>query len=329
MACMTSKVDKKALKDADVQEIIRRWRKFSFLRELYTDRNLFKDFESLRQRSLYASNLSPETGTPLTEPSQDHGGIETNHVEQDRLFNPSFKYCFHKCIVLHSTAIACLKFARRAINQTISPVDSFPDLDADARKLESIVERLWQKHATDFGGESGALRLSCKIQCLEVFDFVYGFILPKVLPIERLAELTSWEGNDEQGEYPYDDIYFVQGIDLEYGRTNLFRSRRILQPQDLVELLENGAWNRTKLVEKSMHLQTRGTFGNEEEKQGFWPRIRSQDLRQNPRLSNNAEDPCWWDIIRVRCGSSFLTESLSSYREDLEKLKSRYGREFE
>ena len=46
IACMT-KMDKKAFKDADVREKIKRWRQFSSLRELYTDRDLFREFESI------------------------------------------------------------------------------------------------------------------------------------------------------------------------------------------------------------------------------------------------------------------------------------------
>ena len=319
IACMTTKVDMKALDDADIQEIVIRWRRFSFLRELYMDENLFEEYEEFRSASLSPNLSDSEEIIPMT-PRRAHGGIKKTHIKQYHLFITDFKRRFHKCVVLHSLAIGFLHFASHAIDVP----NRSTDFDSDARKLETVVVALWIKHELEFSGEYTGrmteLPLVAKIDCLEVFDFLYMFLLPKILPLEGIA---LWLENDT-GEYPF--IAWENFLDL---------SRSVLQPLDLVELIENRAWTGSYPADKIMYMQTRGMFEGPEAESMHDYRIacvRQQmvtDLRNSPGfVLKKAKELCWWDRIRAGSGSSFLAESLSIYRDDLEKLKKAEGRDF-
>lgn len=333
IACLSTKVNIKALDDVDIREIIKRWRKFSFLRELYMNGDLFREYEDFRQRSLIRANLSAGTGIPLMEPGDARGGIKTAQTKQDRLFIPGFKRRFHRGIVQHAVAIGCLQFARRAIDLPLAPADFDPAADSDAQNFKTLVTSLWSKHAVEYCDEFNCLfteiLLHSKIDFLETFDFLYVFLLPKILPFEGLA---SWTRNIT-GEYPYTDNAAKQQFTIEEWQAFLDLSRWVLQPHDLVELIEKRAWTGTYPADKSMYMQTRGMFERGESIDDS--RVicgRKQmvtDLRDSSGfVLKDAEDQCWWDHIRVRCGSIFLAGSMSRYREELEKLKEAEIRDF-
>lgn len=311
---MTTEVDMKALDDADIREIVIRWRRFVFLRNLYMDEKLFKEYEEFRSVSFSPDLSDSEEINPMT-PRRARGGIKTTHIKQYHLFIPDFKSRFHKCVVLHSIAIEFIHFASRAIDVP----NRSTDFESDARKLESVVVALWIKHEIDFSGEySGQmteLPLVAKIDCLEVFDVLYMFLLPKILPLEGIA---LWLEKDT-GEYPF--IAWENFLD---------RSRSFLQPLDLVELIENRAWAGSYPADRTMYMQTRGMFEGRESMHDFrMVFVRQQmvtDLRNSPGfVLKKAKELCWWDRIRAGSGSSFLAESLSIYREDLEKLEKAEG----
>lgn len=321
IACLATKVNDKALDDVDIREIVERWRKFSLLRELYTNDKLFGEYEGFRQRSLIRANLLGGTGTPLMEPADARGGIETigtTQMKQDRRFIPGFKRRFHRSIVLHAMAIGCLQFARRATDLPLPPADFDPDADSDTKKFKTLVISLWSKHSVEYCDEFKGLfteiLLDTKIDCLELFDFLYVFLLPKILPFEGLA---SWTKNNEGGS-PYADNVANQQFDIEDWQAFLGLSRWVLQPHDLVELIENRAWSGVYPADKVMYMQTRGMFERRESIENS--RVicgREQmvtDLRDSSGfVLKDAEDQCWWDRIRIRCGSIFLAGSLSKY----------------
>lgn len=322
LACLSAKIDKKTLKDAEFQEVIERWRTFSFLRNLYTDGDLFEEYESFRECSSIWPNLSLRTGIPLIEPADTCGGIKTSNTRHERVFDPGFKGNFHKSVVLHSLAMECLQFARRAIDMP-SGFDRYDD--ADARKFKEVVVRLWLKtEPISYSGPGGRClgqSLITKLHCLEIFDFLYTFLLPKILPYERLP---SWTGNDAI-EYPYTGLRIDQHSGSEQWEAFLDLSRWVLRPQDLVELIENRAWTGAYPADKSMYMQTRGMFelqgSNEDWRLICNRRLMVRDLRSTPRfVFKFAEDHCWWDHLRVHCGSIFSAESLSKYQEEFQKL---------
>ena len=57
----------------------------------------------------------------------------------------------------------------------------------------------------------GGVLLDFKIGCLEIFDFLCVFLLPKILPFE---ELELWAGQDVEG-YPYTDNVANQRFGIE------------------------------------------------------------------------------------------------------------------
>lgn len=260
------------------------------------------------------------------DPSQARGGIKTAHKEQDRLLDPNFKFLFHRSIVQHSMAAGCFQFARRARDQPTDPFKLNPEINPETQELKSIVADLWQEIGIESDFESTALRLDYRSQCLEVSDFLYLFLLPKILPFEGL---TSWIGNDGN-RHPYADIPVDGNLDTEW-LAFLELSRCILQPHDIVELIETNAWSDDYPADKSMYMQTRGMFDGGEQSTGSWgfnsySTQMVEDLRESLGfLLRRVEDPFWWDNIRIRCGSTFLPESWSKYREDWENLRKWRG----
>ena len=328
LACIFTKLDRKDLKDADFREIIKRWRTFSFLRDLYTDRDLFEEYESFRECSSIWPNLSPETGIHLMEPADAGGGVKTSNTNHDRVVDSGFKGNFHKSVVLHSMAMECLQFARRAIDM---PYDVEREDGSNAKKFEEVIIGLWLKIGiishSGSGGRSWGQTLLTKLQCLETFDFLYTFLLPKILPYERLA---SWTGNDAT-VFPYTDLQIYQRSGSEQWQAFLDLSRWVLRPQDLVELIENRAWTGAYPADKSMYMQTRGMFERGESRDDCRMicnrRLMVKYLRKNPWfVLSGAEDHCWWDHLRVHCGSIFLAESYSEYREDFETFEKKQER---
>ena len=334
LVCMSTKVDMKALKDADFREIIERWRAFSFLRDLYTDSDLFEEYESFRECASKFPRLSLDFGIPLMEPAAASGGIKTSNTKHHRFLNAGFKASFHKSIVLHSMAVECLRFARRAIDLPVDPKKPETDADSDARKFESVVMKLWNKQGIDYWGESNGqfveFLVKTKIECLEVFDFLYAFLLPKILPFEILA---SWIGSDA-GVYHYaEDILSPWLLGIGEWQDFLDLSRWVLQPRDLVELIEKRAWTGDYPADRSMYMQTRGMFEQGVGETDFRWLGGGDSIVEKMRDSigfvlKGAGDRRWWDDLRFHCGSIFLAENLYKYREGLEKLREREGREF-
>lgn len=333
LACIASKVDKKALIDADFREIIERWRTFSFLRDLYTDSDLFKEYEEFRECASIFPSISPDHGIPLMEPAASYGGIKTSNKKHDRFLDPSFKATFHKSIVLHSMAIECLRFARRTIDLP-ADYENPTDANLDALKFETVVMKLWNKQGIDYWGGSNEpsveFLIKTKIECLEVFDFLYAFLLPKILPYEILAMEIGYDA----GAYHYaEDMLSPWLPEVGEWQDFLDLSRWVLQPHDLVELIEKRAWTGDYPADSDMYMQTRGMFERGVAGTGYRLLCDGGSIVEKLRDSvgfvlKDAEDRSWWDDLRFRCGSIFLPENLYKYREGLENLREREGREF-
>ena len=96
---------------------------------------------------------------------------------------------------------------------------------------------LWTKRCIVAGGETTVLNRGTKIDCPEIFDFLY---LKKAIPYGRLV---SWApGND--GVYPfYAMLFLTWNLDAFEGWCYfLSYSLRVLEPHDMAELIGSRAW---------------------------------------------------------------------------------------
>ncbi|KAL9132678.1 MAG: hypothetical protein Q9175_006142 [Cornicularia normoerica] len=91
--------------------------------------------------------------------------------------------------------------------------------------------------------EAGDLEMYMKADNLEVFDFLYMFLLQKILPFEIFAACTEADAMhwSEEGGFVVDEEDDAP-IDVQKWHTFLSDCRRSYQPLDVVDLIKGKAW---------------------------------------------------------------------------------------
>ena len=229
---------------------------------------------------------------------------------QNDRFSGDFKARFHKILCLHSMAIVGVHFAKVFVAGS-EPVHQDHD-------VAEMIDHLWIKEEVLAGGQKTGFDLDTQLDGLEVYDFLYIFLLRKILPYYNLA---SWTGNDAE-HYPF--AIERDQLELRDWYSFLRQCRQIFQPDDLVELIENGAWRGPSSgpPNKSMYLRVRGMFevGPQNEMGFEWETAFERSSMARPLFSSfedvymDSEDACGWDHIRLRLGSPFLENSFRGYR---------------
>ena len=316
---------KKALTDEMINEISLRWREFRHLRELYLDEQISKEFQSYRA-NFASEDLSWEERAAIVEPGIIKSSEPTTALEQSRRFDPEFKARFHKCLCLQSIAIVGRALATASSDQRLYPIDN-----PVAKDIAKIVSDIWCKEAVIVDGAAKALSLNVKIDCLEVFDFLYMFLIRKIMPLEQLDPWT--EKDVDSGPYSYDmeESFMREGpadsIDRWYSLMDYSRWR--LQPEDLVDLIRGQAW-KTSLSypqDKSLYMRVRGMFDDGSHGDMDWYSCFERSsmvgvLRSDHKFRMfDSENPCWWDQIRIKIGSPFLLGNESKYLAELEEIE--------
>lgn len=74
--CLRSEDKKERCTDEEIQKIVLRWKRFSFLRGLYVDDDVSQEFD--RFRTNFASGLTPEESATMVLPGFKSGSIETS-----------------------------------------------------------------------------------------------------------------------------------------------------------------------------------------------------------------------------------------------------------
>lgn len=331
--CLLSEDNKEGSTDEEVQKIIVRWKQFSLLRGLYLDDSVSKEFD--RFRAAFASGLTSEKGAIIVPPGLDNASIQTGHVNrvqfmQSSRFAGDFKARFHRILCLHSMAIVGLHFAKVS---TVGPMAT--NLKQEDFDVAEKIEHLWIKEDVLAGGKTTEFDLDTQLDGLEVFDFLYMFLLRKLLPHERLG---SWIGNDA-GDHPFE--WRVAGgpnaLELPEWYSFMRHCRKVLQPVDLVGLIENRAWAgyHNGPPNKSMYMRVRGMFERDDQNElGFdWNTDfeRSAMVRALHATSEDQsmgpEDPSWWDHVRLRLGSPFLEHSVYRYQDEIDEMHQERVRE--
>lgn len=321
--CLRTEDNKEGSTDEEIQRIVLRWKRFSFLRGLYVDENISQEFD--RFRTALASDLTPEERATMVLPGFNSGSIETSHVNrmkfmQNNRFAGDFKARFHRILCLHSMAVIGLHFAK------ISTAE--PESEQEGHDVAEMIDHLWIKEDVLAGGKKTEFDLNTQLDGVEVFDFLYMFLLKKILPYYNLA---SWIGNDA-GQYPFE--WRVTGLpnepELLEWYSFLCHCRKVLQPDDLVDLIENGAWRGRSSgpQNKSMYLRVRGMFeqGDQNELGFDWNTDfeRSSIVRALCATLEGVlmgpEDPCGWDHLRLRLGSPFSENSVYGYQNEIDEM---------
>lgn len=323
--CLFSKDDKEGLTKKEIQKIVIRWKHFSFLRGLYVDDDVFKEFD--RFRAAFVSGLTPGQGATIVSPGLDRTSVEASHrhrVPKNR-FAGDFKARFHKILCLHSMAIIGLHFAKIS---TVEPTATEPK--PGEPDVAEMIDHLWIKEDVIAGGKTTEFGPGTQVDGLEVFDFLYMFLLRKILPYQTLE---FWLGNDI-GDYPFE--WRVAGVPNALGLSEWYsfmqQCRQVLQPDDLRGLIESRAWSAWQNGPplQSMYMRVRGMFEHVDQNNlGFFDWDGDFDRCAMVRaisfacedLMTGTEEPGWWDLLRLRLGSPFLEGSVYKYEEAIDEME--------
>ena len=290
------------LTDVEVDEISKRWWKLGILRDLYLDEAISKDFEEYRVDLVGGIGyLMADGSRPIIEESpelaiQGHPNLE--HA-------PDFKARFHQSLCLHSIALATRSHALHSRDQ-IQMTNDPPNLIGE--RLYYTAGALWEKVYVVLNGRSIELGHHVRFDCLEIFDFLYYFLLGKVVPFSALESWTA----DAADRYPYS---MLDGDRPENWDSLLHYCRLTLQPSDIVDLVKHQTWRAESNfpADKTNYMCERGLFdvggdGAADFFTGFERRSMIDEAPHDLGFLNDFLDENnsrSWDELRVKLGSPF------------------------
>ena len=255
-------------------------------------------------------------------------GLMTSSTSSSRFrcsqqYTHGFKARFYQSLCLHSIAIATRQLAKVA-----------PDISGEGtgdpyyETFIANIYALWSKQSVVLEGMRILLSLDVKLYCLEVFDFLYMFLLRKIITFEMLE---AWVEEDVDA-YPYDrDGFGDDPCRIGEWYNLLENCRWVLMPDDIFDLIKHQAWraDATFPQSKSMYMRVRGMFdmGNHGNQDFHSFHNRAQMLeaicKDRPADYVQSEEPSWWDPVRAVYGSPFLPRGPAKYRAEVSKKKKR------
>ncbi|KAM0805856.1 hypothetical protein BDR22DRAFT_189092 [Usnea florida] len=301
-----------AVSNEDVDAITLRWREMGYLRDLYLDDLLSKEFDLFRTR--FATKMPSADRMGIVQPGLMTSSTSSSRFKCSREYTHGFKGQFYQSLCLHSMAIATLQLA--------AVVPEFSE-EVTRDHHETFVTNaydLWSKQSVVLGGMKILLGWDVKLYCLEIFDFLYMFLLRKIFPFEMLE---AWIGSDAH-RYPFDIPNEPRSMQEWYDF--LDTCRFFLTPHDIFDLIKHQAWRAYAAFpqSKSMYMRVRGMFNHQI--QILSEDFISMDIRdhmleaickERPTDSEHQEEPSWWDPVRVVYGSPFLSGGPLKYRAEI------------
>lgn len=280
-----------------VDNVCARWKATRQLQTLYLDTEIFDEFEVWREA--YLAETDMEQTFTLVEPGLRPNFQRTHRSRMgDNLLGGDFTSSFHRAVTLHSLAIAERTFAKAI---------GIDNEEADSGFGASMV---WDKRQLFLGGDMDPRdkypTLETKVRCLEAWDFMYEFLLRKLLPTNVL---NTWIMACSE-HYDIDDDVADNG-EIGPRSWNAFMDsmREILHPQDIVEAITMRAWEPDSAYggDKLQFMIQRGAFDHKERwmpDQGLrWSII--DELRFGMDTGDSAGYWTWWDQCRQQLGTPF------------------------
>lgn len=305
---------KEHLTDEVITNIASRWHQVKYLRQLYLDDKVARDFQDFQVK--FAQKQRSDDGVNLVRP-----GVETSgQPHQGHQFGPDFKTRFHRSVSLLALAVVSHNVARLAVEDESQP--SNPENPKDlSDDITFDVLDLWSKKRVVVGGVKYDLGIDTKIDCVEIFDFLYHFLLKKIMPFHKVIDWTK----EEEDNWPY-----LAQHDVEAWHYLIYHSRWILEPLDLVDLIQNKAWTGAYPEDKRQYMQIRGMFDNGADITMDWySQFERASMthallpRNTPYKYTSPDIPDWWDKVRLDLGSpfqlGFSTQFLAVTREKCKK----------
>ena len=296
--CINSQWIQETSPDKIIDDIVLRWQRTRILRELYQDDKT--GMEYIQFRVAFTSASTPLEAVSIAEPGFT---LPSDPQRRTARYGNTFNSRFHRALCLHSIVIA----SRRLAMVTLRPAIK---LEPD---IEEVALDFWDKSSVIVEGKKITPTVQDKLDCLEVFDFLYMFILRKLFPI---GNLESWiKGSSD--EWLFQEHSRPVLISPDTWFLLLSSCRNSLLPLGLVDLLFSQAWKPDAKYppDMALYLVVRGTFDAGEisdsdwytfyERQSMVINLEYDESSELPYEFRDAEASCWWDVQRLICGSPF------------------------
>ena len=321
--CLYSDARCDKLSDNEIDDIVKRWRRLKLLQRLYLDTQVSEEFEAWR--SAFVSDLSAGARAEILKPGITTSGNAASIQEQSQRYGPEFKGRFHKSLCLNTIAVASLQLAKTCRQVLGDGLEL--ELDED---VGTAVSDLWTRSRIFVNGSAKDLDVCTKADTLEVFDFLYMFLLPKMVHnFEWKMDLWNCGNADN---WPLECGYHEKTGGVAGSKQGWYElledCRQCLQPSDLVDLIQHRTWTSPYPHDKSVYLSQRGMFEGGENEFIDWHTYfeRSPIVGGLLPMSDEifgyqgTELPNWWDRVRLIVGSPFGEGFEDKYEAEIGKL---------
>ena len=186
---------------------------------------------------------------------------------------------------------------------------NFISTDSEETVANHVFDMWNKKMVIDKWGDQHTLELQDKLDCVEVFDFFYLFVLKKLLPQNSTQ---AWI-DAISSEWLFNDFYENDPDNSESWETFLTYCRWALPPKDLVDLVvrRKDKSQPDFPTDKHQYLTLQGTFDIGIPSNLCWISYTERwsmvqgllDVEVWHRFETTT--PCWWDRLRQTIGSPF------------------------
>lgn len=233
LSCMKVGDRKNEYTDAIIGEICKRWQDHRMLRALYLEPSTFQEFEVFRRKFLLAKQFKDTFSIVEIGLAPNTSKAQKRPQRPNLLYGPGFSTSFHQSLCLHFLATAT-----RNVAGAIAKPDDIENDDGVALQAYDnmlyITDSLWAKDEVT-GNCSFTPSLQVKIQCLEIWVFLYHFLLRKLFPITVLDEWINETDRNVTG-------YGQKRQCKKYRASFMYSLRRFLHPHDVLQAVFTQAW---------------------------------------------------------------------------------------
>ncbi|KAL8932565.1 MAG: hypothetical protein Q9211_006242 [Gyalolechia sp. 1 TL-2023] len=275
---------------------LQRWQHFKTLRNLYVE--LLPDFESAHSRDIHEGDgVVPPLGGDL--PLQPESLPAETTVAATEL-DENFKARFHKALSLHTIAMTFrqLGLASRFKNRRRFSPGQVAQLTATTA---------WCKGGQTFGKYTINVTKMEQIDGLEIFDFLYSYVVPDLFPQDTFIAWISPMYTNAQKRNCNDEL--IQAYCEAY-----------LYPSDIADLLNNKVWEQDSTFpeDKAVYLKNLGFLEKPTVRRGldWWTPFTRRSMTMaavSPEMFNEIlrgeRGWGWYDETRQEAGSPFKANS--------------------
>ncbi|KAL8707378.1 MAG: hypothetical protein Q9225_007765 [Loekoesia sp. 1 TL-2023] len=279
--------------DEEVHMIRRRWQSFKILRCSY--RKLLPAFEEAHAHQDEGVKPLPKGSFRTLFQPNDSQNQDSPAPQLDKAFKPRF----HRALCLHTMAMSLRQLGLAGRFKQTSSLNN-------ARTAHTIATTAWMKGSQRCSSYGILTTKEDKYDGLEVFDFIYSFLLPELFPRDTFI---TWIA----------PMYTTsEKRDCDQELTQVL-CRAYLYPSDVADLLRNNIWEKGSEFpkDKTAYLMDLGFLEERMSPNGFdwWTSFTRRSMVMavcTPRnlmeslLSAQPGRLTWYDKYRKEAGSPFI-----------------------